>query len=174
MSYVATALFRNGADWSVEDADLSDVEDVDMVVDVLRDIDPNAKTAVLLVEQDDEYVAIVRVDGDDEPRVFVSDGRAADAFPLVEAITSGVDIDAGVSGAGSPGDADDESEEVDDDPPPGHDMAPAGDASVLADFGTPAKQLLDMCAHEHTLPGDVIAAVIENAGALEEYEGLRG
>ena len=40
-----------------------------------------------MIEQDDEYAAIVRVDEpDDEARAFLSDGHAADAYPLAAAV----------------------------------------------------------------------------------------
>ena len=35
----------------------------------------DAKTALLFVEEDDEWFAVLRVDADNEPRVFVSDAR---------------------------------------------------------------------------------------------------
>ena len=33
-------------------------------------------TALFFLEENDEYLAIVRVDGDGDPRTFISDGRA--------------------------------------------------------------------------------------------------
>ena len=50
-----------------------------------------ATVRLLVVEQDDEYVALARVDaGDDEAHVFLSDGHAADAYPLAALIAEGV------------------------------------------------------------------------------------
>lgn len=166
MSYVATALFNGGQQWSVADVDLTDAADIDAVVEALTDLDPDAKTSILLVEEDDEYVAITRVDGTGEPRVFVSDDRAMDTYPVVEAMTSGLELE--------PADPAEGLDEIAEDAPPGHDMAPAGDPDLLADVGTSGAVLLELCAHEGTLPGDVIAAICENAGCLAEYENLRG
>ena len=164
MSYFAAMLARSAAGWTGQELDLDGAEDVDAVADLIRDL--GAGTALLFVEEDDEYVAIVRVDRDsDEPRVFISDGRAADSYPIVELLAVAVeaardeDADAGVE---------------DEDAPPGHDSEPLGDAALLADLGTPARDLLALCAHEGTLPSDVISEVCERAGCLDELEALRG
>src|SRR4051794_18109908 len=61
--------------------DLTGVEDLDTLTDQLRDVlaDEGASTVVLFVEEDDEYLAIVRLDGEAEPRVFLSDVRVVDS-----------------------------------------------------------------------------------------------
>jgi putative tRNA adenosine deaminase-associated protein len=163
VSYFAAVLARTAAGWTGQELDLDGAEDVDAVADLIRDVD--ARTALLFVEEDDEYVAIVRVDPDsDEPRVFISDGRAADSYPIVELLAVAVEAarDEG-AGAGE-----------DEDSPPGHDSEPLGDAALLADIGTSARDLLALCAHEGTLPSDVISEVCERAGCLDELEALRG
>ena len=64
MSYFADALARTPAGWTAEELDLDGVSDVDEVADRVRDVDGEAETALLFVEEDDEYVAILRVDAD--------------------------------------------------------------------------------------------------------------
>jgi hypothetical protein len=61
----------------------------------------------------------------------------------------------------------------DEDAPPAHDSAPFGDASVVADLGTSSGELLELCAHEGTLPIDLIVAVCEKAGCADAFEALR-
>ena len=162
MSYFAAALARTPAGWTAEELDLDGVSDVDEVADRVRDVDGGAETALLFVEEDDEYVAILRVDaGADEPRVFVSDGLAAESYPVAGIFTGAVE-----DGLPVP-DADDE-----DAPPP--DSEPVGDADLLADLGTSRRDLLALVAHERTLPADVISEVCERAGCLDELETLRG
>lgn len=164
MSYFAAMLARSAAGWTGQELDLDGAEDVDAVADLIRDL--GAGTALLFVEEDDEYVAIVRVDRDsDEPRVFISDGRAADSYPIVELLAVAVE---------AARDEDADAGEEDEDAPPGHDSEPLGDAALLADLGTPARDLLALCAHEGTLPSDVISEVCERAGCLDELEALRG
>jgi len=164
VSYFAAMLARSAAGWTGQELDLDGAEDVDAVADLIRDL--GAGTALLFVEEDDEYVAIVRVDRDsDEPRVFISDGRAADSYPIVELLAVAVE---------AARDEDADAGEEDEDSPPGHDSEPLGDAALLADLGTPARDLLALCAHEGTLPSDVISEVCERAGCLDELEALRG
>ena len=55
----------------------------------------------------------------------------------------------------------------------GHNSTPLGDASVFGDLGTSSTELLGLCAHEGTLPIDVIVAVCEKAGCADEFEAIR-
>ena len=163
MSYFAAALARTRAGWTAEELDLDGLPDVDAVADRVRDVDGDAETALLFVEEDDEYVAILRVDADDL-RVFVSDSQAAETYPVAGIFAGAVEEEP----APSP-DADDDEEE--DDPP---DSEPVGDADLLADLGTPRRDLIALVTHERTLPSDVISEVCERAGCLDELETLRG
>ena len=161
MSYFAAALARTPAGWTAEELDLDGLTDVDAVADRVRDVDGEAETALLFVEEDDEYVAILRVDADDL-RVFVSDSQAAESYPVAGIFAGAVEEEP------APSDLDDEEDE---DPP---DSEPVGDADLLADLGTPRQDLIALVTHERTLPSDVISEVCERAGCLDELETLRG
>jgi putative tRNA adenosine deaminase-associated protein len=162
VSYFAAALARTPAGWTAEELDLDGVSDVDEVADRVRDVDGEAETSLLFVEEDDEYVAILRVDaGADEPRVFVSDGLAAESYPVAGIFAGAVEDDLPAV------DVDDE-----DAPPP--ESEPVGDADLLADLGTSRRELIALVTHERTLPADVISEVCERAGCLDELEELRG
>jgi len=163
VSYFAAALARTPAGWTAEELDLDGLTDVDAVADRVRDIDGEAETALLFVEEDDEYVAILRVDADDL-RVFVSDSQAAESYPVAGIFAGAVEEEP------APSDLDDDEEE-DEDPP---DSEPVGDADLLADLGTPRRDLIALVTHERTLPSDVISEVCERAGCLDELETLRG
>jgi putative tRNA adenosine deaminase-associated protein len=162
VSYFAAALARTPAGWTAEELDLDGLTDVDAVADRVRDVDGEAETALLFVEEDDEYVAILRVDADDL-RVFVSDSQAAESYPVAGIFAGAVEEEP------APSDLDDEEE--DEDPP---DSEPVGDADLLADLGTPRRDLIALVTHERTLPSDVISEVCERAGCLDELETLRG
>ena len=163
MSYFAAALARTPAGWTAEELDLDGLTDVDAVADRVRDVVGEAETALLFVEEDDEYVAILRVDADDL-RVFVSDSQAAESYPVAGIFAGAVEEEP------APSDLDDDEEE-DEDPP---DSEPVGDADLLADLGTPRRDLIALVTHERTLPSDVISEVCERAGCLDELETLRG
>ena len=163
MSYFAAALARTPAGWTAEELDLDGLTDVDAVADLDEDVDGEAETALLFVEEDDEYVAILRVDADDL-RVFVSDSQAAESYPVAGIFAGAVEEEP------APSDLDDDEEE-DEEPP---DSEPVGDADLLADLGTPRRDLIALVTHERTLPSDVISEVCERAGCLDELETLRG
>ncbi len=161
MSYFAAVLTRTGDRWHAGEADLEDCESLSDLGDYLRD--NGGQVRLLVLEQDDEYAAIIRLDHDeDDPRAFLSDGHAADAFPMAALVAEDL-VEIG----------EDELED-DEDAPPAHDSAPFGDADIVEDLGTPASDLLAMCAHPGTLPIDVLVAVCEKAGCGEAFEELRG
>jgi putative tRNA adenosine deaminase-associated protein len=165
MSSFAVLLSRRGGGrWLAEDADVDDCESLADLGDLLRDADGDVR--LLLIEQDDEYAAIIRLDsGEDDPRAFLSDGHAADSYDVAAVVAEELS---------EIGEEPSEDAELDIDAPPAHDSAPFGDADIVADLGTGAGDLLAMCAHAGTLPVDLLVAVCEKAGCGEVFETLRG
>lgn len=152
MSYFAAVLVRTSAGWMARELDLDEVETIDDIAELVRDASETAATAMMFLEQDDEYVGILRMDSEqDDLRVFVSDGSAAEEYELAGLLVDGL-LDA--------------EQDIDDEP--------VGDADLVADLGTSAHDLLALVSHEGTLPVDVITAVCEKAGCLDALEGLRG
>jgi putative tRNA adenosine deaminase-associated protein len=166
VSYFAVALSRTETGWSGEEIDLDDVVDLEALTDLLRDLTGDGDgPALLLLEEDDEYVAVVRVDGGagglDEPRVFLSDRRAVQNSDVAAMLWEEADPD---EAEGAEDDDDESSRPV---------AEPVGDTDLLSDLGTPAQVLLTLCASEGTLPADVLTAVCERAGCLDQLEELR-
>ena len=165
MTYFAAAVSRTDEGWAGRELDLHDYDDLEGLTEDLRDLSGEAPgPTLLLLEEDDEYVGVVRVDGSagalDEPRVFLSDRRAV----LTNGVSSLLWED---DGAEASSDEDDEDEGI-------RPVAePVGDAGLLADLGTPAEVLLDLCAEEGLLPADVLTGVAERAGFLEVLDSLR-
>lgn len=157
MSYFAAALVRTAGTWTARDLDLDAIEDLEELTEALRDLDGDGP-ALLLLEQDDEWLGVVRVEGDDDPRVFLSDRRAVQASEMAALIWE--------AGPEEPVDADEDegTRPV---------AEPVGDAAVLSDLGTPADVLLELCAHEGMLPADVLSAVGERGGFLDALDDLR-
>ena len=165
MSYFAVALARTGESWTGAEVDLDEVEDIEALTDLMRDLTgEGAGPALLMLEEDDEYVAIVRVDGGTgglgEPRVFLSDRRAVQGSDVAAMLWE---------------EADDEEDEDDDEEDEGTRPVaePVGDAELLADLGTPGPELVDLCAEEGLLPADVLTTVCERAGCADVLEELR-
>ncbi|MGZ6826627.1 MAG: tRNA adenosine deaminase-associated protein, partial [Mycobacteriales bacterium] len=64
MSYFAAALARTDDGWTGRELDLDEVDDLESLAEELRELSGDAPgPALLLLEEDDEYVALVRVDG---------------------------------------------------------------------------------------------------------------
>lgn len=170
MTYVASTFARVDSAWFGDDVSLDEVEDLDGVVELVREvIGDEADTGLLFVEQDDEWFAVLRINADGDPRVFVSDARAVASSEIAsllaeDAIEISVEAD----------EHDEDEVDEDDEPSVLADGDPAGDASVLSDLGTSASRLLALCAEEGALPADIIAAVCEAAGCLDVLEKLRG
>ncbi|MGN6613240.1 MAG: tRNA adenosine deaminase-associated protein [Angustibacter sp.] len=160
MGPFAAVLARTDDRWLVSELDVTDCESVVDIADCARDFPGEVR--IVLIEQDDEYAAIVRIDDeDDDPRAFLSDGHAADSYPLAAVIAEDL-VEIG-----------EDSLSDDEDAPPAHDSAPFGDAEIVEDLGTSAADLLAMCAHEGTLPIDVLVAICEKAGCGEAFDDLR-
>ncbi|MFC4908838.1 tRNA adenosine deaminase-associated protein [Actinomadura gamaensis] len=117
MSYFAAVFARTPQGWVGTEAELAEAESVDDIADQMREaaVESYGDAVVLLVEREDDWFAIVRLDGDDEPRAYVSavrDDRLAGLFqPLV--------------GEAPDGD-------------------PSGDAALLDDLGVDGEQLSDL------------------------------
>jgi putative tRNA adenosine deaminase-associated protein len=148
--YFSVAFARSDTGWIGTEADLTDVAGVDDIADIMREtaVETAGDTVVLLVEEEDEWFAVVRLDDGEDPRVFLSDPRAVLSSDLARMLHEQI------------GDV----EEV-----PAED--PVGDAALLADLGTPPAALTQL--GERTLPGDALAVIAEHAGFAEDYDRLR-
>jgi putative tRNA adenosine deaminase-associated protein len=162
LSYFAAALARTQSGWSGSEVDLGEVEDLEALAELARELaDDEDGTTLVLLEEDDEYVALVRVDGGpgslDEPRVFLSDRRAVQASAVAAMLweepppSQGEDEDEGTRPVAEP----------------------VGDAGLLTDLGTSAEELLDLCAEEGLLPDDILTTLCERAGCLDALESVR-
>ncbi len=165
MTYFAAALARTEDGWTGVELDLAEVEDLDSLADLLRDLTGEGPgPALMLLDEDDEHLAVVRVDGAAgslaEPRVFLSDRRALQGSDVAAMLWEEADTE-----------DDDEDEEEDEGTRPI--AEPVGDTAVLADLGTPPDVLLELCAEEGLLPADVLTALCERAGCDEVLEQLR-
>lgn len=169
MSYVATAVVRGESGWSAAELDLSGAADVEEVADRLRDVDPDAEVSLLLVESDDAYLVVLRLDQGEDLRIFGSDAAFAEesrlgALLLGEAETSASEIEDALAAAEG---------EQPTQPGPEPEADPVGEADLLADLGVSAHRLLTICAKDGMLPADIIAELAELIGFSDQIEELR-
>ena len=160
MPYFAAALSRSADGWTGREVDMEEIEDLDSLVELLRDL-AEGGTALFFLEEDDEYLAIVRVDGDRDPRTFISDDRAVGTSAMAALVMEDL--------------APPDEAEVDEDDDEGTrpDAEVAGDTEILASFGVTSEHLLELCATEGLLPADIVTAVCEKAGCAEALDELR-
>ena len=85
--------------------DVQDAGSLDDLADILRGVAHGEHPVLAVIEHEDEWFALVRVDGDEDARVFVSDLGAASRGPYAELLSPAGDIDTPVV------------DEADDDPP---------------------------------------------------------
>lgn len=166
-AHFAAAVVRGKAGWSAQELDLGAVADVDEVADMLRDVDPDASVSLLVVEADDTYLVIMRLDEGEDLRVFGSDSAFAEESRLGKLLLSDVEAPALEIDEDVDADSDEDKPAAD----PGAD--PVGDADLLADLGVSAHKLLALCAQEGLLPSDITAEVCQMIGCGDEVEELR-
>ena len=157
-TYFAAVLARTSRGWKGREIEMVGIEDLDALADQIRDVGDGG-TALFFLEEDDEYVAIVRVDGDGDPRTFISDDRAVGTSALAELVMQDVVV---------PEPVEDEEEGIK--PAP----EAVGDAEIVADLGVSADTLLELCAEEGYLPSDIMTAICEKAGCVDVLDEVRG
>ncbi|MFD9543524.1 hypothetical protein [Streptomyces sp. NPDC060022] len=192
--YFAALLARTEDGWEASDTELDDVETLSDLTDLAREASVDEDTVLVYIEQEDAWFGVVRVDGEEDPRIYVSDasaaarssygeilltdellGREPGADDEIAALEELVDLDGTEDGepdeakdsADGRAGADDPDPDPDLDPDP--DAVPAGplgDLGVLADLGLSEKQLL-------TLRTDALVEIADALGAAEVLETVR-
>jgi putative tRNA adenosine deaminase-associated protein len=199
VAYFVALLARYADEWQARDVDLDEVDDGVGLVEFIREVteEEEPDTAVVLLEREDAWFAVVRLDLDEDPRVFASDLAGVKRSGYAELLTASSLVPLGQDGrplettgavpAGATeaveseaeADLDDEDAEVEVDlededeyPALGTPSGPAGDAALLADFGQSAKGLVGLCDGRLT-PADALAEIAGVLGAAEELEAVR-
>jgi putative tRNA adenosine deaminase-associated protein len=188
VAYFAALLARYADEWQARDVDLDEVDDGMGLVEFIREAceDEEPDTAVVLLEREDAWFAVVRLDVDEDPRVFASDLAGVSRSGYADLLTASSLTPVGPDGtpieaippqtreAVEP-DLDEEAEvDLDEDDYSGltTPSGPAGDANLLADFGQSAKDLIGLC-DGHLSPADALAEIAGVLGASEELEAVR-
>ncbi|MFB6521415.1 hypothetical protein [Streptomyces sp. NPDC056401] len=194
--YFAALLARTEDGWEASDMELDDVESLSDLIDLARAASVDDDTVVALIEQEDSWFGVVRVDGEEDPRYYVSNASAASRSSYGSMLTDELlgkdeeddeldelDLDGTEDGEdeviasypdGGPADRDQEDED-DEDTDDGRDVragaepapaGPLGDPRLLDDLGVSHKQLM-------TLDGDALSEIAESLGATEVLEAVR-
>ncbi|MFC8273206.1 hypothetical protein ACFUJR_11885 [Streptomyces sp. NPDC057271] len=174
--YFAALLARTEDGWEASDTELDDVETLSDLIDLAREASIDDDTVIVFIEQEDAWFGVLRIEGEDDPRIYVSDGAAAARSSYGEILTKEIlgddlddadtldDLNLDGTEDGEPLDRDDEEEEgasVDAVP-----AAPVGDRLLLADLGMSESQLQE-------LDSDALAEIADALGAAEVLETVR-
>ncbi|MFI0354324.1 hypothetical protein [Actinomadura sp. 9N407] len=95
MSFFAAVFAQTQQGWVGTEAVLAEVEGIDDVADLMREaaVESYGDPVLLLIEEDDDWFAVLRLDGESEPQAFVStireDGMSSLFHQLVGEIPDG-------------------------------------------------------------------------------------
>lgn len=160
MSYFAATFARGSSRiWTGSERSLDDIEGLEDLVEVMHDIATGDEPVLFFLEENDEWFAVIRVDGQGEPGVFISDLRAPLSSDVAAMIHEGV---------GEHAESEEESE-----PARAAAGEPGGDTSLLADLDMSADELVELCVEEGLLPSDALAMLGERLGFAEEVDRFR-
>ncbi|WP_327429953.1 MULTISPECIES: tRNA adenosine deaminase-associated protein [unclassified Streptomyces] len=179
--YFAALLARTEDGWEASDTELDDVESLSDLTDLAREAS-EADTVLVLIEQEDAWFGVVRVDGEEDPRIYVSDAAAASRSSYGEILLTdellgrdpgdddadldSLDLDGTEDGEPDNGnDSDDDEDEIVSADAVSH--SPVGDRAILADLGVSEKELLSLDE------GDALSTIADALGAAEVLETVR-
>ncbi|MBZ3907734.1 tRNA adenosine deaminase-associated protein [Streptomyces griseiscabiei] len=174
--YFAALLARTEDGWEASDTELDDVETLSDLADLARESSPGDDTVLVLIEQEDAWFGVVRIDGEDDPRIYVSDAAAAARSSYGEILLTdellgrepGED-DADLDSLDLDGTEDGESDSDQDDDTSAEAVphSPVGDTEILDDLGVGEKELRALDAD------DALSSIAEALGASEVLETVR-
>ncbi|MHB9860265.1 tRNA adenosine deaminase-associated protein [Streptomyces sp. YIM S03343] len=174
--YFAALLARTEDGWEASDTELDDVETLSDLADLAREASPDDDTVLVLIEQEDAWFGVVRVDGEEDPRIYVSDAAAAARSSYGEILLTDELLGREPGDDGSDlesldldGTEDGEPDDDDGDGPAADAVphSPVGDAGILEDLGIDEKELRGLDAE------DALSAIAEALGASEVLETVR-
>jgi putative tRNA adenosine deaminase-associated protein len=183
--YFAALLARTEDGWEASDTELDDVETLSDLSDLAREASVDDDTVLVFIEQEDGWFGVVRVDGEEDPRIYVSDAAAAARSSYGEILLTdellgrepdddvpdldSLDLDGTEDGEPDNEADSDEDEDEDEDVTSGEAVphSPVGDREVLADLGVSEKELLALGE------GDALNTIADALGAAEVLETVR-
>ncbi|MBC9714018.1 hypothetical protein H9Y04_15735 [Streptomyces sp. TRM66268-LWL] len=183
--YFAALLARTEDGWEASDTELDDVETLSDLTELAREHaagDTDDDTVLVFIEQEDVWFGVVRVDGEEDPRIYVSDAAAASRSSYGEILLTD-ELLGREPGSGDEADLEDltdldgtedgepeaEAEDDSDEGVAASDAVPSGplgDTRILDDLGLSEKELLSL----HT---DALNEIADALGASEVLETVR-
>jgi putative tRNA adenosine deaminase-associated protein len=173
VAYFTAVMAKVGRTWKARDVEVDDAGGLDDLVDSLRSVSVDDQPVLAVIEHEDEWFALVRVDAEDEPRLFVSDLGAASHSPYGELLAPAADVDDPTDDADVDDAGIDEGDEEKDEDDERVLAAWAGESDLLEDLGVSARALRKLVEDNADDPGAVLGEVGETVGFAELLEALR-
>ncbi|MET4922289.1 hypothetical protein P3L51_07980 [Streptomyces sp. PSRA5] len=183
--YFAALLARTEDGWQASDTELDDVETLSDLTDLAREASVDEDTVLVFIEQEDAWFGVLRVEGEEDPRIYVSDAAMAARSSYGEILTDELlggdedDLADALDTLDLDGTEDGETEEQEDTEhsdggagpadaagPGAVPAGPAGDRAILADLGLSEAELL-------ALETDAMSEIADALGASEVLETAR-
>lgn len=178
--YFTALLARTVDGWEASDTEFDDVESLDDLADVAREAATDDEPVLVCIEQEGAWFGVVRVDGEDDPRVFVSHASRAVRSAYGEILLSDellgrepedpyaleqlVDLD-GTEDGQEPGlRLDEAAGQADEGAVP---AGPVGDSGLMADFGIDSPTVLRLA------PENALGEIADFLGCAEVLEAVR-
>ncbi|MEV0846232.1 hypothetical protein AB0J21_10210 [Streptomyces sp. NPDC049954] len=189
--YFAALLARTEDGWEASDTELDDVEALSDLTDLAREFADRTgaddETVLVYIEQEEgAWFGLVRVDGEDDPRIYVSDAAAASRSSYGEILLTdellgrdpgAADLAADLDALDLDGTEDGEPEAAEDPetaaayvPPASDDTVPPGplgDPGILSDLGMSRADLLTVDEN------DPLTAIGDALGVSDVAEAVR-
>ncbi|MFI0816816.1 hypothetical protein ACH4TX_09920 [Streptomyces sp. NPDC021098] len=170
--YFAALLARTAEGWEASDTELDDVETLTDLIDLARGAAKDDDTVLAFIEHEDAWFGVVRVDGEDDPHIYVSDAAAAARTSYGSMLTDELlgrdpedDLDSLVDLDGTEDGEPDQDDDADPDAPVP--VGPLGDGDILTDLGMEEKEL-------KALDGDALESIADMLGcSMEGLEAVR-
>ncbi|ARQ69651.1 tRNA adenosine deaminase-associated protein [Streptomyces marincola] len=172
--YFTALLARTDNGWEASDTELDDVESLDELAELARSATSDDETVLVCIEQEGAWFGLVRVDGEDDPRIFVSDAARATRSAYGEILLTDellgrepegpevldlTDLDGAEDGANDAGD--------DSGSPDAVPRGPLGEPGLLADLGIDAVTVLKLT------PDDALGEIADALGCSDVLEAVR-
>jgi putative tRNA adenosine deaminase-associated protein len=173
VAYFTAVIARAGASWRSRDVEVDDASTLEELSEALRGVAVGDQPVLAVIEHEDEWFALVRVDGDDEPRLFVSDLNAASHSHYGPLLAPAADVDTAddLDDAENDGDGDEDGEAEEEQEP--KIAAWAGETDLLEDLGVSGRTLRKLVEENGDDPGTVLGEVGEVVGFVELLDALR-
>jgi putative tRNA adenosine deaminase-associated protein len=174
VAYFTAVIARAGSSWRARDVEVDDATSLEDLTDSLRGVSVSDQPVLAVIEHEDEWFALVRVDGDDEPRLFVSDLYSASHSHYGPLHAPAADVDS----ADEVDEPEDDDEGDDEEGGAAEDEEPkvaawAGETDLLEDLGISGRTLRKLVEENGEDPGAVLAEVGEVVGFVELLDALR-